>query len=69
VLYHIIVADEGNEKGIVKLINAYPTSLPKADRLILCFKDGGELENIDCEIPYLYCTYPSLDVINDDAEY
>lgn len=68
-LYHIIVADEENKKGIVKLVNAYPLSLPKADRLILAFKDRGELENIKCEIPYLYCTYPGLEVINEDAEY
>lgn len=69
ILYHIIVADDGNEKGIVKLVNAYPPSLPKADRLILAFKDRGELENIKCEIPYLYCTYPGLEVINEDSEY
>lgn len=68
-LYHIIVADEGNERGIIKLINAYPPSLPKADRLILAFRDRGELENIRCEIPYLYCTYPGLEVINDEMEY
>lgn len=68
-LYHIIVADDGNEKGIIKLINSYPPLLPKADRLILAFKNRGELENIKCEIPYLYCTYPELEVINTDAEY
>ena len=39
-LYHIIVADEKNKKGIVKLVNSYPLSLPKADRLILAFPDG-----------------------------
>lgn len=39
-MYHIIVADENNKKGIVKLVNAYPLSLPKADRLILLFPDG-----------------------------
>lgn len=64
-LYHIIVADEENKRGIVKLINSYPLSLPKADRLILAFPDGGELENIDCEIPFLYSTYPGLEVLNE----
>ena len=64
-MYHIIVADENNKKGIVKLVNAYPLSLPKADRLILAFPDGEELENIDCDIPFLYCTYPDLVVINE----
>lgn len=67
-LYHIIVADEGNKKGIVKLVNAYPLSLPKADRLILAFPDGSELENIDCEIPFLYTSYPELEVLNDDED-
>lgn len=64
-MYHIIIADEENQKGIVKLVNAYPTSLPKADRLILAFPNSNELENIDCDVPFLYTTYPELEVIND----
>lgn len=64
-MYHIIVADEENEKGVVKIINSYPLSIPKADKLILLFKNELELENIDCEIPFLYCTYPNLKVINE----
>ena len=32
--YHIIVANEDNEKGVVKLVNSYPFSLPIADKLI-----------------------------------
>lgn len=64
-LYHIIVADEENKRGIVKLVNSYPLSLPKADRLILAFPDGGELENIECEIPFLYTSYPELEVLNE----
>ena len=60
------LADEENKKGIVKLVNAYPLSLPKADRLILAFPDGGELENIDCDIPFLYTAYPELEVLNDE---
>lgn len=63
-VYHIIVSDEENKKGVVKVINNYPLSLPKADKLILAFNDGGELENISCDIPFLYCTYPELRVIN-----
>lgn len=66
ILYHIIIADEQNKKGIVKLVNSYPLSLPKVDKLILAFPDRGELENIDCSIPFLYATYPGLDVINDE---
>ena len=65
-LYHIIVADEGNKKGIIKLVNSYPLSLPKADRLILAFPSREELEKIDCQLPFLYCTYPDLDVVNDE---
>ena len=49
-LYHIIVADEENEKGIVKLINS-SQSFPKADRLIFAFPDESELMNINCETP------------------
>ena len=64
-MYHIIVADEENQKGVVKLINSYPLSLPKADRLILAFPNGEELENIECEIPFLYSTYPGLEVLNE----
>ena len=63
-LYHIIVADEENKKGIVKLVNSYPLSLPKADRLILAFPDDEELKNIDCDIPFLYTAYPELEVLN-----
>lgn len=66
--YHIIVASEDNKKGIVKIVNAYPLSLPKADRLILAFPDRGELQNIDCEIPFLYTSYPELEVLNNDNE-
>ena len=64
-MYHIIVADEENKKGIVKLVNAYPLSLPKADKLILAFPDREELENIECDVPFLYATYPGLEVINE----
>lgn len=65
-LYHIIVANEDNRKGIVKKVNTYPISIPKADRLILAFPDSSELENIECEIPFLYCTYPNYEIINAD---
>lgn len=64
-LYHIIVADEGNKKGIIKLINS-PLYLPKSDRLILAFPDREDVEKITTDIPFLYCTYPDLDVVNDE---
>ena len=65
-LYHIIVADKENEKGIVKLVNSYPLSFPKADKLILSFPDRGELENIECDIPFLYTTYPEYEIVNNN---
>lgn len=63
-LYHIIVATDEQKKGIVKKVNSYPLSIPKADKLILAFPDVSELENIECNIPFLYCTYPGLEIQN-----
>ncbi len=63
-MYHIIVADEENKKGVVKLVNSYPLSLPKVDKLILAFPDSKEIDNIKCEIPFLYTTYPDYEIIN-----
>lgn len=62
-LYHIIVADEENQEGIVKFINC-SLLIPQVDKLILAFPNRDELENINCEIPFLYTTYPGLEVIN-----
>ena len=64
-LYHIIVADEENKKGITKIVNAYPLSLPKADKLILAYPDREELTNIECQIPFIYTTYPNFEIINE----
>ena len=64
-LYHIIVADKKKKKGIIKLINS-PLCLPKADRLILAFPDREDVDKITTNIPFLYCTYPDLDVVNDE---
>ena len=65
ILYHIIVADQENKKGIVKLINSYTSYISKADKLILAFPDEFELENIECSIAFLYCTYPEYKIINN----
>lgn len=65
-LYHIIVANEENQNVVIKKVNAYPISLPKADKLILAFPDEKELKNIQCESPFLYCTYPGYEIINED---
>ena len=63
-LYHIIVANEDNKNGIVKLVNSYPLSIPKADRWILAFPNEKELENIECDMQFLYTSYPELKVLN-----
>lgn len=47
-----------------KKINTYPLSLPKADKFIFVFLDNKEIENIECEIPFLYCIYPDYEVVN-----
>ncbi len=67
-LYHIIVADEENRKGIVKLVNSYPLSIPVANKLILAFPDISDLQNIDCEILFLYTSYPELEILNDEDD-
>lgn len=61
-LYHIIVADETNEKGIIKQVNN-PACLPDADRYILAFKDESRLHDIKTNHSFLYCIYPSLEII------
>lgn len=63
-LYHIIVANDEDKKGIVKLINDYPLSIKRADRLILAFPDEKELENIECDVKFLYTTYPRYEILN-----
>ena len=57
--YHIIVAGEFNEDGIVKKVNN-PLSYPEADRYIILFKTLNQINNINCNKPYVYCTYPNI---------
>lgn len=57
--YHIIVAGDSNEIGVVKRINN-PHSFPEADRFIVLFKSLNQLNNINCSKPYVYCTYPNI---------
>lgn len=64
-IYHIIVADMENAKGIVKVINSYHISLPKADKLILVFPDEENFKDIECDIPFIYTTYPDFKIINE----
>lgn len=62
-LYHIIVSDKFNEKGVVKQINNF-ACLPDADKIIVAFQDEEQLPNINTNKPFLYCIYPSLQIIN-----
>ena len=61
-LYHIIVADKTNERGIVRQVNN-PSTLPYADKYILAFPDEAQLYNINTTHSFLYCIYPSLEII------
>ena len=63
-LYDIVVADEEHKKGIVKQINSNTFKFPNVDKLILAFPDDSDLYNIECDVPFLYCTYPNLDIKN-----
>ena len=63
-LYYIIVADENNKKGIIKLINSNEYDLTSANKLILAFPDDSDLNNINTDSPFLYCTYPGLEIKN-----
>lgn len=61
-LYHIIVADKTNERGIVRQVNN-PSTLPYADKYILAFPDETQLYNINTTHSFLYCIYPGLEII------
>lgn len=63
-LYHIIVADNEDKKGVLKLINSYPLSISKADKLILAFPTAEDYKYVQCDSPFLYVTYPGLEIIN-----
>lgn len=65
-LYHIIVAENENRNSIVKLVNSYPIAIPKADKLILAFPNVEDMNSISCDIPFLYTSYPKLEVLNNE---
>ena len=70
VKYHIIVADDENRDGIIRLVNSVPLPFEMADKLILCFNNREDINNIKCDIPFLYCVYPELSIIHkvDDED-
>jgi len=61
-LYHIIVADETNEDGIILQVNN-PPSLPDANKYILAFSNENMVYKINTSHSFLYCTYPGLEII------
>lgn len=60
-LYHIIVSDKNNEKGVLKLLKSN-SQFQDADRLILLFEDLEMYSKIECKTEYLYCTYPPVKI-------
>lgn len=66
-LYHIIVTDKENEKGVLKLLNMNPPYFQEADKYIVLFEDETSFDNIECSVPYLYCTYPNIKIVVDET--
>lgn len=60
-MYDIIVSEKKDEEGIIKLFKNTPNW--KADKLIILFEDTNMFDKIDCNKPYLYCTYPEIKII------
>lgn len=64
--YDVIVANKTNENGIVKKINSL-SFIPKADKYIFMFKDDMQITNIKFEKPYIYCTYPEINILKQTS--
>lgn len=67
-LYNIIVTDKDNEKGVLKLLNINPPYFQEADKYIVLFEDEEAFDNIECCVPYLYCTYPEIKIVNNSTK-
>lgn len=63
-LYHIIASGKNDEKGVLKLLRINAPSIPEADKFIFLFQDSGCFEKLECGVPYIYCVYPGLRIIN-----
>lgn len=63
-LYNIIVSEKSDEKGIIKMLKNKPTGSWYCDKVILLFEDTEMKDNIEIDIPYLYCTYPPVQIID-----
>lgn len=62
-LYNIIVTEKADEKGIVKMLNNKTNRNWDADKLILLFEDEEMFDKIEIDIPYLYCTYLPVRIV------
>lgn len=63
-LYNIIVTDKENEKGLLKLLRVNSPIISEADKFILLFQDINCFKELECNVPYIYCVYPELKIIN-----
>lgn len=63
ILYSILVSDKQNEKGVLKLLRVESPMLNKADKYILLFRDDLCLNEVECNVPYIYCLYPDLTIL------
>ncbi len=60
-LYDIIVTEKADERGVIKLLKNKTNW--NADKIILLFEDTEMLNKIDINIPYLYCIYPPIKIV------
>lgn len=62
-VYHIIATDKKNEKAVLKLLKSNSPYFEEADKYILLFEDEESFDDVECSVPYLYCTYPKIKII------
>ncbi len=62
-LYNIIVTDKTSEKGVLKLLRISSPMIPEADRFILLFQDEICFNEVECNVPFVYCIYPELKIV------
>lgn len=62
-LYNVIITEKADEKGIIKMLKNKPSKNWKCDKLILLFEDTEMIDKIETDMPYLYCTYPPVDIV------
>ncbi len=65
-LYNVIVSEKADEKGIIKMIRNKPSGSWNCDKLILLFEDTEMVDKIETDLPYLYCTYPPVEIIETE---